>query len=293
MDLDAEPVQAEVTVGAGADQIEDDEIELTDQNLHRTLDDLAQDDYGSRSTSQCAKITLADLFTGSFFPPNFSHTPNNHPFGNHQPSHSGDPGPSALPDSSSVGLENTDRPAPPALTRKRGRPKGSKNKPKLMQAPRPPKPSPPPKRPKGRPPKARSEEERTDYERRKEEKALGIKRKKGRPRKFSGYLVREMRLKKNRSEFNELLKRQDEERGESDLEAHIGDTGTDVPYQDCSGPDEQSLLDVVAAAQLPLADGQEVEVKEERNFSSGPVFRSVDDGMDEFFARLADVGEMN
>ena len=233
---------------------------------------------------------MLNLNTGSLFPPDFSRTPNNHPFGIHQPSHSGDPGPSTLPESPFVGLENTDQSALSTLSRKRGRPKGSKNKPKPIQAPRPPKPSPPPKRPKGRPPKARSEEERTDYERRKEEKALGIKRKKGRPRKFSGYLVREMRLKKNRGEFNELLKRQDEERGVPEDEAHLGDTGVDAPYQDCSEPDGQSLLDVVAAAQLPMGEGQEVGDKEERYYESGPVVRSVDDGINEFFASLADGG---
>lgn len=86
--------------------------------------------------------------------------------------------------------------------RSRGRPKGSKNKPRPNARPRPPPPS--PKR-RGRPPKVRSGEELEEYERKLEEKAAGVKRKKGRPRKFPGYLIRDMRLKKNRSEYRELL----------------------------------------------------------------------------------------
>ena len=51
-------------------------------------------------------------------------------------------------------------------------------------------------------------------ERRKAERAQGIKRMKGRPRKYPGYLVREMRLKKNRSEYRELLNRYDDDHDE-------------------------------------------------------------------------------
>ncbi|OCF41862.1 hypothetical protein I317_04272 [Kwoniella heveanensis CBS 569] len=91
------------------------------------------------------------------------------------------------------------------LKRGRGRPKGSKNKAKAKTPPRPPKRVIGPPKPKGRPPKVRPPEEQADYELRKQEKAMGIKRQKGRPRKFPGYLVREMRLKKNREEFNQLL----------------------------------------------------------------------------------------
>ena len=93
---------------------------------------------------------------------------------------------------------------------RRGRPKGSKNKP---NPDKPPPPPPPPKvqRKRGRPPKKRTPEEEAEMERRKAEKAQGIKRMKGRPRKYPGYLVREMRLKKNRSEYRELLNRYDED----------------------------------------------------------------------------------
>lgn len=97
---------------------------------------------------------------------------------------------------------------------RRGRPKGSKNKPR-PDRPAPPPPSPlKPKRKRGRPPKKRTPEEEAELERRKAERAQGIKRMKGRPRKYPGYLVREMRLKKNRSEYRELLNRYDDDHDE-------------------------------------------------------------------------------
>jgi hypothetical protein len=89
---------------------------------------------------------------------------------------------------------------------RRGRPKGSRNKPKPNAPPPPPPPVKIPKK-RGRPLKQRTLEEIADIERRKIEKAQGITRQKGRPRKYPGYLVREMRLKKNRSEFREVLSR--------------------------------------------------------------------------------------
>lgn len=99
--------------------------------------------------------------------------------------------------------------------RRRGRPKGSKNKPKPGQpAPAPPPPKIPKKR--GRPPKVFTPEELAEIEARKAEKKAaaagggsagsGSGRRKGRPRKFPGYLVREMRLKKNRTEYRELIR---------------------------------------------------------------------------------------
>jgi len=89
---------------------------------------------------------------------------------------------------------------------RRGRPKGSRNKPKPDAPPPPPPPVKIPKK-RGRPLKQRTLEEQAEIERRKIEKAQGVKRQKGRPRKYPGYLVREMRLKKNRSEYRELLNR--------------------------------------------------------------------------------------
>ena len=144
----------------------------------------------------------------------------------------------------------------------RGRPKGSKNKPKLTPNPPPPKPPKPPPRPRGRPPKPRTPEEQADFEQRKEEKALGIKRKKGRPRKFPGYLVREMRLKKNRAEFNEVIRRH--EMGlplQHDDEGHEHGEGHHGPEHEVYAwaADNQSLLDAVGAAEL---DGR-MEVDEE------------------------------
>lgn len=102
--------------------------------------------------------------------------------------------------------------APPTegqpVRRGRGRPKGSKNKnPPLPKPPKPPKP-PKAKKPPGkigRPRKARTAEEEAEYDLRLEEKKLGIKRKHGRPRKYPGYLVRDMRLKKNREVYEAVV----------------------------------------------------------------------------------------
>ena len=73
---------------------------------------------------------------------------------------------------------------------------------------------------------------------------MGIKRKRGRPRKFPGYLVREMRLKKNRSEFNDLLR--EHESGERDERDEKGN-GEFYASWEGHGLDGQSLLEVVAA----------------------------------------------
>lgn len=94
----------------------------------------------------------------------------------------------------------------PPRPRGRGRPPGSRNKPKPKPPPKPKAPKPPPK-PRGRPPKVRTAEEQAEIELRREEKALGIKRQKGRPRKYPGFLVRDMRLKRNRAEFHEVQRR--------------------------------------------------------------------------------------
>lgn len=121
--------------------------------------------------------------------------------------------------------EPKDGPRPQVQHLRRGRPKGSKNKPRPNRPAPPPPPSPPKeKRKRGRPPKKRTPEEEADIERRKAEKAQGIKRMKGRPRKYPGYLVREMRLKKNRSEYRELLNRYDDDQDAR----HHEDGGVDV-----------------------------------------------------------------
>lgn len=123
-----------------------------------------------------------------------------------------------------------------SVKRGRGRPKGSKNKPKPgPPPPKPPKPPKPPARPKGRPPKQRTPAEQAEYELRKHEKELGIKRQKGRPRKFPGYLVREMRLKKNREEFNELMREYEEKKREEEL-ANLEMAGVDTQMELGEGP---------------------------------------------------------
>jgi hypothetical protein len=79
------------------------------------------------------------------------------------------------------------------------------------------------KKPIGRPRKIRSAEEEAEFNLRLEEKRLGIKRKQGRPRKYDGYLVREMRLKKNRAEFAEVIRRHAE--SERDGATRAGEEG--------------------------------------------------------------------
>lgn len=183
--------------------------------------------------------------------------------------------------------------------RGRGRPKGSKNKPK----PRPPTPDPPsdpepepPRRKKGRPPKIRSEEEIAEIERRKEEKELGIKRKRGRPRKYPELgLVREMRLKKNREAVQEKIRMLEERRlaaapveglpldqaglpevggqvevvHQSHEHEHPGshNHGHDehddhVDHADYDWPyqDGQTLLDVVRGVGMDMGDGERMSV---------------------------------
>jgi hypothetical protein len=71
----------------------------------------------------------------------------------------------------------------------------------------------------GRPPKVRSAEELAEFERRKEERALGIKRKSGRPRKYPELgLVREMRLKKNRAGVQEKIRMLEERQNSKAVE---------------------------------------------------------------------------
>ncbi|WWC89232.1 uncharacterized protein L201_004150 [Kwoniella dendrophila CBS 6074] len=200
--------QAAAAIGAHLTDVE--ERERLQQSLQTTLEDLTKADFGS------------------IFPPNFAQSPPNN-FLNLAPdaslisdSSNAHEIPQAGPSTNHQINNSTTHSTPHSITksihiqphsheeygskRGRGRPKGSKNKHKAIPIPKPPKPVGPPPKPKGRPPKERNPEEQADYELRKQERELGIKRRKGRPRKFPGYLVREMRLKKNRKEFNELLR---------------------------------------------------------------------------------------
>lgn len=138
------------------------------------------------------------------------------------------------------------------VKRGRGRPKGSKNKPKPGAPPPPP---PPVKRKRGRPPKIRTQEEIEEAERRKQEKELGIHRKRGRPRKYPEIgLVREMRLKKNRTVFAEKIRQLQERQTEE---------GDKVDYEYKEEDYEAAPLDVAlgqqvaaAVARQPVQDGE-------------------------------------
>lgn len=227
-----------------------------------------------------------DLGAGSLFQGNSVHSPTNQTFLLPQPSDDHGAGPSNLPDP----MNHSGSANPPLDSKRgRGRPKGSKNKPKPEHLLRPPKPPPSPKRPKGRPPKHRPAEEQAEYDRRKEEKALGLKRKKGRPRKFPGYLVREMRLKKNRGEFNELLRRQGGAREGEPTEADKDGGIEEGSYADWAGPEGQSLLDVVGAVHLAnqTTDQGEPQVVDHSTGPSG--LRGEDEAMREVFG-LGDPG---
>ncbi|KAK4686881.1 hypothetical protein P7C73_g3243, partial [Tremellales sp. Uapishka_1] len=145
--------------------------------------------------------------------------------------------------------------------RGRGRPKGSKNKPKPGEPFPPPSPEPAPKRRKGRPPKKRSPEEQAELDRRKAEKEAGITKQKGRPRKYPGFLVREMRLKKNRGSSEMAARFRALQEGRLDPEDGAGRDGEadQDGYAEWQVGD-QSLLDVVGELEDPeggeAGDGQ-------------------------------------
>nr|ODN88243.1 hypothetical protein L203_02851 [Cryptococcus depauperatus CBS 7841] len=244
------------------------------------------------------QTTLEDLAHGNFnslFPPNFQSLGHNFLNLNDHDSLQNSPdaalsnsslemdaeaGPSSEPMQSSISEHDVSQVPSFAhpMKRGRGRPKGSKNKPKPGPSIiRPPKPPKPPSRPKGRPPKERTPAEQAEYELRKQEKEMGIKRQKGRPRKFPGYLVREMRLKKNRDEFNKVIRLHEEKKkmelvelqidavtnlaGSSSMlaqeqaihESSLNDHGNhfdhshhhEHDYPNWSVQDDQTLLDVV------------------------------------------------
>ncbi|TXT08921.1 hypothetical protein VHUM_02395 [Vanrija humicola] len=239
--------------------------ERLQHTLQSTLEDFAHGNFGNY---------------GAIFNTNFPQSPNNHNL--------------ILPP---LGPEAA------ALKRGRGRPKGSKNKPK-PGAPQPEAQPPAPRRPKGRPPKVRSAEELAEFERRKEERALGIKRKRGRPRKYPELgLVREMRLKKNRAGVQEKIRMLEERarRLADDAEssaaaalatasevalgeqvaaavvrsAHENGEHYDWPYQD-----GQSLLDVVGVDMVghkSLDDGSGMAIDQTEEAIRG-VFSLADVG---------------
>ncbi|ORX35801.1 hypothetical protein BD324DRAFT_631765 [Kockovaella imperatae] len=160
--------------------------------------------------------------------------------------------------------------APPfevSVKRGRGRPKGSKNKYKAVTKPRKPrrKKTPPPKRPRGRPPKVRDPDEQAEYEASRARKELGIAKRKGRPRKFPGYLVREMRLRKNREEYIRLLREYEENHPE----------GQEPPEDPDGGVDDDIRMEVVPT----MDEGYQAE-DEVRRALEGQAFNLAASGMD-------------
>lgn len=172
------------------------------------------------------------------------------------------------------------------VKRGRGRPKGSKNKPKVLDGTgdsatdhqrvskarkvvRDPV-APKEKRPIGRPPKIRHGAELEAFLKRKADAEQGIKPTRGRPRKFPGYLIREMRLKHNREEFREVVRRAAEEaETEALAQAAAGPEGAaglaiDDEYVYDWTTDPQNLMDAVngnfgdpTATQPALSHGEE------------------------------------
>ncbi|AAW40844.1 hypothetical protein CNA02680 [Cryptococcus deneoformans JEC21] len=221
---------AQAAAAIGAHLTDAEERERLQQSLQASLEDLTHASFGS------------------LFPPNYSNSPSQGflTLNDHHNIHDTEVDLSnpSLDVNAEVGSSSTSLDASPmadpessnSVKRGRGRPKGSKNKPKPgPPPPKPPKPPKPPARPKGRPPKQRTPAEQAEYELRKHEKELGIKRQKGRPRKFPGYLVREMRLKKNREEFNELMREYEEKRREEEL-ANLEMAGVDTQIHLGEGP---------------------------------------------------------
>ena len=159
------------------------------------------------------------------------------------------PGPFPTPPTAFDPLPTSPRASPPPVPpaelvpprpRGRGRPPGSRNKPKPKPPPKPKAPKPPPK-PRGRPPKIRTAEEQAEIELRREEKALGIKRQKGRPRKYPGFLVRDMRLKRNRAEFREVQRRFEQGLPLDGIEMKpLPEEGTDVQMDGETGEGEEA-----------------------------------------------------
>ncbi|AFR92414.1 hypothetical protein C343_00283 [Cryptococcus neoformans C23] len=289
---------AQAAAAIGAHLTDAEERERLQQSLQASLEDLTHASFGS------------------LFPPNYSNSPSQGflTLNDHHNIHDTEVDLSnpSLDVNAEVGSSSTSLDASPmagpessnSVKRGRGRPKGSKNKPKPgPPPPKPPKPPKPPARPKGRPPKQRTPAEQAEYELRKHEKELGIKRQKGRPRKFPGYLVREMRLKKNREEFNELMREYEEKKREEELtnlemagvdtQIHLGEGPSladhdhhvhnshlhgehhghheQHDFSDWSVQDDQTLLDVVGVGHHGMSVGIDEEEQDHH------------EGMDEVF----------
>ncbi|EKD00595.1 hypothetical protein A1Q2_05083 [Trichosporon asahii var. asahii CBS 8904] len=258
---------------APGDERETLDRERLQHTLQSTLEDFAQGNFGSY---------------GAIFNTNFPQSPNH----------------LVLP------LEEPVPEPTVPVKRGRGRPKGSKNKPKPGQPTEPP--PPPPRKPKGRPPKVRTAEELEEFERRKEEKALGIKRKRGRPRKYPELgLVREMRLKKNREAVQEKIRMLEERARLEEAAAENGGSAPPVEQPEAemrseemppsmsasdvaqvaeavarqeqgnyawSYPDGQSLLDVVGASYSSMQRGDIDDVVGSMDGGGGNVFGLPDVG---------------
>lgn len=269
----ADPQSHPIASGDERDSLDRERLQHT---LQSTLEDFAQGNFGSY---------------GAIFNTNFPQSPNH----------------LVLP------LEEPVPEQTVPVKRGRGRPKGSKNKPKPGQPTEPP--PPPPRKPKGRPPKVRTAEELEEFERRKEEKALGIKRKRGRPRKYPELgLVREMRLKKNRAAVQEKIRMLEERARLEEADADSGDPTSAAGHREAemqpedvppcmsasdvaqvaeavarqeqgnyawSYPDGQSLLDVVGASYSSIQRGE-----------IDDVVGSMDEGGGNVFG-LGDVGDVN
>ncbi len=95
-----------------------------------------------------------------------------------------------------------------------------------------------------------------------------------------------MRLKKNRSEFNDLLRRHE---GSVDAEGNRDEGVIEGSYADWAGTDEQSLLDVVGAVQLAKEEADQAQRQIEGDAAGPSGLGKADEGMREVFG-LGDVG---
>jgi hypothetical protein len=162
------------------------------------------------------------------------------------------------PTQDSLTHAHTSTSTPPAA-RPRGRPQGSKNRPKPAHL-IPPKPPKPPARRKGRPLKIRTTEELAAIEKKRSDKELGLSRGKGRPRKFEGYLVREMRLRKNRDAYLALLRRWDEGDGEGGQGGQGGPSrGMEIQEGEVNEGEE-------GVGEMTLGEAQGMEIANEEDY---------------------------
>jgi hypothetical protein len=206
--------------------------------------------------------SFSDFHSGSLFPNDFTRSdaenyllPDPHAESSTGPHHMSTPSPSAPLPTDWPDVEEDGQAAQTETEKSkhkgRGRPRGSKNRPKppTIKPPRPPKPT---GRPKGRPRKQRTAEELAVYEQKIRDKSLGIKRPRGRPRKFEGYLVREVRLKRHRDTYLALM-RGWEDGGRMGNEPVHGDTD-DMGL----GGDVEDAMHIDGDTMDPNLDGDEV-----------------------------------